>query len=353
MTEYDVDVVIPVHAATRPIRRAASSILDHNTRSVQVTVVAHNIDPQIIRDNLGEYAEHPDLQLLHLADGIHSPAGPLNHGIAESTARYFAVLGSDDEFEPGAVDSWLALADDTDADAVLARVRRGIQGPDPMPPARRGRTRGLDGDHDRLSYRCVPQGLVSRTRFGHLRFTPGLASGEDQEFTAQLWFTGKHLAYDRTGPAYVLHEDGEDRVTSAIRSVEEDFRFLGVIAATDWFPALSAAQKRAWGVKNLRMHLMDAIAARLSAPEGFGAHAPDLVRVADEIERLSPGATALLARCDRDVLDEIHKPSPDPERIREAFGKRWGLNADSTLTRNPFLSLHRQAPFRTLRNMVA
>lgn len=353
MSELDADVTIPVHSATRPIRRAAASVLDHNAPGVGVIVVAHNIDPEIIRANLGPHAEHPRLRLLALADGIPSPAGPLNYGIAASRGRYYAVLGSDDEFEPGAVDSWLTLADETHADAVIARVLRSINGVEPMPPTRPGRVRALDGDRDRLSYRCVPQGLVSRERFGHLRFTPGLASGEDQEFTAQLWFTGSNLAYDRSGPAYVLHEEGDDRVTAAVRSAEEDFRFLAIVGQTTWYSRLRPAQKRAWGVKNLRMHLMDAVAGRLDAPDGFAAHAPALLGIAHEIERLSPGATALLARCDRDVLDELEASDPDPDRIRAAFARRWGRNAGSYLTRNPFRALHRQGPWRTLRDMAS
>ncbi|GAB3631137.1 hypothetical protein GCM10027421_04900 [Microbacterium shaanxiense] len=350
MSDFEADVIIPVHTATRPIARAAASALDHNDRRVRVNVVAHNIDAQLIRRELGEYAGHPSLRLLHLMDGIGSPAGPLNHGISVATANYYAVLGSDDEFEPGAVDSWLAMAERTDADAVLARVNRSIQGVEPLPPTRRGRETKLSGARDRLTYRCVPQGLISRERFGHLRFTPGLASGEDQEFTAQLWFTAHALAYDRHGPAYVLHEEGDDRVTATARPVDEDFRFLEVVGATTWYPRLRKSQKRAWGVKNLRMHLMDAVAARL---DDLDSHAVDLVRVADTIERLSPGATALLARCDRDVLHELRTPRPDPARIREAFAKRWGRNADAWLPANPLLALHPQAPYPTLRAMIA
>lgn len=348
---FDVEVVIPVHTTARPIRRAVASIVDHNSCAVRALVVAHNIDPALIRENLGSYADRADVRLLHLDDGIPSPAGPLNHGIGHATATYYSVLGSDDVFEPGAVDSWYSLAVQTRADAVLARVLRTVSGPD-FVPTRRGRSRDLDGVRDRLSYRCVPEGLVSRERFGHLRFTPGLASGEDLEFTAQLWFTAERLAYDRDGPAYVLHEDGDDRVTSTARPVADDFAFLDVVAATDWYPRLSGRQKRAWGVKNLRQHLMDAIAARSTSPEDLGAHRADLVAIADRIEELSPGATALLARADRDALDELRQPEPDPALILAHLARRWGRNPGAFLTRNPFRSLHRQAPWRTLRSMV-
>lgn len=349
MTEFDADVVIPVHTAERPVARAVASVLDHNDCRVRVNVIAHNIDAEVIRQNLALFSGHPSLRLLHLADGIGSPAGPLNHGIEHTTAPYYAVLGSDDEFEPGAVDSWLAMAERSDADAVIARVMRSIQGVEPLPPTRRGRMLKLDAARDRLSYRCVPQGLVSRERFGHLRFTPGLASGEDLEFTAQLWFTARSLVYDRRGPAYVLHEEGDDRVTSTARPVDEDFAFLEVVEKTEWFRHLGRSQRRAWGVKNLRMHLMDAVAARL---DDLGSHLEPLRRTVATIERLSPGATALLARCDRDVLRELQKPSPDPARIRAAFAKRWMRHLDACLPKNPLLAIHPQAPYPTLRAMT-
>lgn len=238
------DIVIPVHTANRPIRRAVESVIIDNKRDARAIVVAHNIEAAIIRDRLGDYAEHDRVRLLHLQDGIHSPAGPLNHGISNSDATYYSVLGSDDLLEPGAVDSWIALAVAADADAVLARVHRTIAGPD-LVPVRRRRVHNLHPVRDRLSYRCVPQGLVSRERFGHLRFTPGLASGEDLEFTAQLWLTGSRFVYDRHGPAYILDEDGDDRVTSVPRPVSEDFAFLDIVAETAWYPTTSATLRRA------------------------------------------------------------------------------------------------------------
>lgn len=347
---FEVDIIVPVHTSERPIRRAVASVLDHSDRRVRTIVVAHNIDIDIIRTSLGDYAEHPRLELTHLVDEIPSPAGPLNHGIATATADYYGVLGSDDELEPGAVDSWLELAESMQADAVLARVRRSIAGIDPLPPTRRRRTRDLQAVRDRLTYRCVPQGLVSRVRFGHLRFTPGLRSGEDQEFTAQLWFTAQRIAYDRTGPGYVLNEDGEDRITADVRTAEEDFRFLDVVASTSWYRALGRSEKRAWGVKNLRLHLMDAVAARLdSLPE----HARALNAVVARIETLSPGASRLLSRHDRVIIAELARTQPDLDRIRAALGRRWHLSLGALLPRNPMLALHSQAPLRTMRAMTA
>ncbi len=350
MTEPLVDVTIAVHSATRPIARAVASVVEHTVAPVRVNVVAHNIDPAVIRTNLGPLAAHPSVRLLELQDAIPSPAGPMNLGLAASTAPFVCVLGSDDEFAPGAIDSWLALQRETGASTVIARIRLGARGIDPYPPVRAGRrTRRLHPARDRLSYRSAPLGLIDRARHGELRFTEGLASGEDLAYSATLWFTGHAVAYDLTGPEYLVHDDAEDRVTFAPRPVGEDFAFLDAIQALPWFARLRRAERRALAVKVLRVHFFDAVLARVNAPGGIDPHRADLVAVLERLEAIAPGVTALLARADRGVIDEVRSEAPDPAVIRHLIDARWNYRTVAALLpRNPFLALHRQAPFRTL-----
>lgn len=350
MPEPLVDVTIPVHSAERPIARAVGSIVDHTHAPVRVNVVAHNIDPVRIAQNLGAYGHHPDVRLLALEDGIRSPAGPMNHGLTLSDAPFIAVMGSDDEFAPGAIDSWLALQRETGASAVLARIEIAGRGMDPYPPVRNGRrTRRLDARKDRLAYRSAPLGLVDRSRFGDLRFTEGLPSGEDLAYSAALWFTGRNTAYDRTGPAYIVNSDAGDRVTWVPRTVAEDFAFLDAIVDSPWFGGVSRADRRALMIKVLRVHFFDAVLLRMDSPEGLGAHRDALDGVIARLERVAPGVIGLLARVDRQIIDEVRSSTPDPERIRELLGARWHYRSIGALTtRNPFLTLHRQAPLRTL-----
>ncbi len=351
MTQPLVDVTIAVHSAARPIARAVASVVEHTSTPVRVTVVAHNIDPALIHANLGEYARDPRVRLMELSDGIRSPAGPMNHGLAASDAPFVAVLGSDDEFAPGAIDSWLRLQQETGASTVLARIVLGARGADPYPPVRDGRrTRRLDARKDRLSYRSAPLGLIDRTRFGDLRFTEGLPSGEDLAYSATLWFTGRNLAYDLTGPGYIVHADAEDRVTFAPRPVADDFAFVAAIERTPWFPRLGRRDRVALAVKILRVHFFDAVLARVRSDEGIAGHRAALIAVLNRIESLAPGAVALLARADRAVIDELNAPDPDPDRILHLLDARWNYRSvASLLTRNPILALHRQGPLRTLR----
>ncbi len=350
MTSPLIDVIIAVHSASRPIARAVASVVDHTRAPVRVNVVAHNIDPEIIRTNLGEYAAHPDVRLLPFQDGIRSPAGPMNHGLDEATAPFVSVMGSDDEFAPGALDSWLGLQAQTGASTVLARIRIVGRGYDPYPPIRMGRRqRRLDAVKDRLAYRSAPLGLVDRRRFGDLRFTEGLPSGEDLAYSAALWFTGSDVAYDLAGPPYVVNDDVDDRVTFAPRSVAEDFAFLDAIQAQPWFRALGRRGRTALVVKIVRVHLFDAILARIRSEEGLPAHQAGLRQVIHRLRAWSPTAFRLLARVDRAVLDEALSEQPDDARMLHLLDARWNYRTvGAMLPRNPLLTLHRQAPLRTL-----
>lgn len=350
MTAFDVDLIIAVHSATRPIARGVGSVIDHNGPRVRVNVIAHNIDPGVIRKNLGAYASHPQVRLLELQDGVRSPANPMNHGIASSDARFISVMGSDDQLEPGAVDSWLDLQARTGASTVIARIHITGRSNDPYPPVRNGRRqKRLHPRKDRLAYRSAPLGLVDRHRFPTLRFTEGLPSGEDLAYSATLWFTGSDIAYDLGGPAYVVNDDADDRVTFSERSVAEDFAFLDAIEATTWFGPLRRADRKALLVKVLRVHFFDAVLARMNSAAGLLAHRDDLSQIVDRAEHLAPGVLALLARVDRAVIDELRSAAPDEARILHLLDARWNYRTFGALTpRNLLLTMHRQAPFRTL-----
>ncbi|MDR6866309.1 hypothetical protein J2Y69_000901 [Microbacterium resistens] len=346
-----VDATIAVHSASRPIARAVASIVDHTKAPVRVNVVAHNIDPDIIRTHLGPYADHPQVRLLSLQDGIHSPAGPMNHGFEHSTAPFLTLLGSDDELAPGALDSWLALQRQTHADAVLPRIVILGRPTTPLPPIRTrtgARAVLLSARRDRLSYRSAPLALIDRARFGHLRFTEGIGSGEDIAVSAELWFASRRIAVDRKGPAYLGHEDAGDRVTSALRTVPEDFAFLDAVDEAPWFRRMSRADRTALVSKLLRIQFLGAITARR---ETIAEHTDDLRRVLTRLRRMAPRALSVLSRVDRKIIDEALSSAPDPGRILELAQERWNSRSLGVLlTRNPLFSLHAQAMLRLLRD---
>ncbi|WP_339618280.1 glycosyltransferase family A protein [uncultured Salinibacterium sp.] len=343
-----VDLVIAVHTSTRPISRAVASVVDHTDANIRVSVVAHNIDHNVIAANLGVYLDHPQVRLLALRDGIPSPAGPMNYGIDESSAQFLGVMGSDDELAPGAIDSWLALQRSTGAGMVMARIQNVGGGVVPAPPARPFRTHDLDPVKDRLSYRSAPLGIYSRRVFPDLRFSEGLASGEDLPFVAELWFSGAGIAFDRKGPAYLVHSDAEDRVTSDPRPVRDDFEFLDIIFERPWTARLNRSQREAFGVKIVRSHLFDALVNRADTqvwPEGERAA---LAEVARNLLEWAPSTQRLLSRLDQEILASILDPESSVDGMLDLIRQRWNYTSLKVLLpRNLLLALHRQAPLRT------
>ncbi len=348
MTSPRVDVVIAVHSATRPIARAVGSVLGHTRADVRVIVVAHNIDREVIRANLGSWADDERVLLLDLRDGIPSPSGPMNHGFDAATGDFVALLGSDDEFEPGAIDSWLALQRAADADVVIAQIRHEGGGKELSPPARPRRSIGLHPVKDRLAYRSAPLGLVSRARFGDLRFPAGLASGEDLPYVTALWFSGARIAFARSGPGYLVHADAADRVTSGPRTIAADFAFLDHIIDAPRFAGLDKAERGAIAIKIIRMHVFDALVNRAQQdpwPEGERAALAGVVR---RILAWGGPVDAWLSLIDHKVLDGILDEVTPVDELMDLLRRRWNYrSADVVLTRNPVMALHRQGPLRT------
>lgn len=344
----EVDVTIAVHSASRPIARAVSSVLK-NVTPLRVTVVAHNIDPAVIRANLGDLDDDPRVHVLSLSDGIPSPAGPMNLGFGASETEFFALMGSDDELAPGAVDRWVAKARVHEASVVLARIQH-VGGPtEPTPPVRPGRTVGLDAVKDRLVYRSAPLGLMRRSDFGQMRFPVGLRSGEDIPFVIRMWFSNHQIVLDHRGPAYLVHPDAEDRVTADPRPIAQDFQFLDHILEDEWAQSLPSSARSAIAVKFIRVHLFDAIINRQQLhiwPEGererFSEIALRLIDWGDHPERF-------LSLRDRSALNAVLESDvPEAELNRRAMLRSKYAHPCSIMTRNPFLVFARQAPLRTL-----
>lgn len=344
-----VDVTIPVHTPLRPIHRAVSSVLEGTDASVRVTVVAHNVDPTSITANLAELSDHPSVRVVSLEDGVFSPAGPLNHGLDLSTAPWVSVMGSDDELELGAIDSWLALAAEASADIVIPVMRRDNGRAVADPPVRHSRRKNLDPVLDRLAYRSSPLGLISQQALGSLRFSAGLASGEDLAFTTHLWFSGARIAFDRKGPSYRIHDDAEDRVSFVPKTIEEDFAFLEFVDEDCWVLAQGTSQRRALAVKLMRAHLIDAIVNRSHMVPWPISDRDAFASIVARVERWSPTARSFLSIADRRLIEAVlasHASADEIKRLVEARS-RFG-HPLTLLTQNPLYAFHQQGPFRTL-----
>lgn len=366
VTVPEIDVVIAVHTAQRPVARAVASALAAAAPArpatgapvpVRVTVVAHNIDPASITANLAAVLVPPwaSVRVLEFTDDTRSPAGPFNHGLDAAQAPYVAVMGSDDRLAPGAIASWVSLARRTGAAAVIARLAKAH--PDgsvvavvPTPPARPLRSVGLDGVRDRLAYRSAPLGLIDRSaleRLG-LRFTLGHEVGEDVAFVTRLWFSGEQIAFDRRGPAYLIQDDAGDRITAIARPVPAELSFLVDLVGQGWFAALPIAARRSAAVKFLRIHVFGLLLNRTAqfwTPDQRAA----LSDVANLVLRSAPGCERVLSRADLAVLRAVADPASGVEQlVALAHERRRHGRPATVLTGDLRRIAAREAPLRLM-----
>lgn len=325
------------------------SVLDRNGSRLRVTVVCHNTPVGPIRDRLARFGADPRLRIRDLSDGIRSPAGPFNAGLDAATARFTSVMGSDDELEAGAIDSWLLTADRDGASVVIPHLRHAGGTTVPTPPTRPLRRSRLDGVKDRLSYRSAPLGLVSRSVFGAERFTAGVPSGEDVAYVTALWFSGERISFDRSGPAYLIHADAVDRVTFSAKPIREDMAFLRLLLDDPRVGALPAAQRLALVVKLLRIHIFGAVTNRRSPAAWTADDRRDLAEMTDRCLKLSPGAVDVLSVADARVVKAI-RDLDVPAAVLIAFGaaRRRFARPASVLTARPSSLLAREAPLRMM-----
>jgi len=342
-----VDLVVAVHSTGRPVERAVASVLDGTRSAVRVTVVCHNIGRAEIAGKLGPLAADPRVRLVEHVDGVRSPSGPFNRGMDEATAPFTSIMGSDDTLEPGAVDSWLRKQRADDADVVVTRLRHAAGPVVPTPPVRPGRTRRLDGTRDRLSYRSAPLGLVRREAFPSLRLTEGAPVGGDIAFVLALWFSGRRISYDRTGPAYVIGADAVDRVTFRPKPVAEEFTYLPSLVEAEWFMDLPARARASYAVKFLRVQVFGAVHNRPDPAFWTREERDDLRDVTRRVLGFAPGAERVLSVADRRLLDAVLDVGTPVDRLFAlSEARRRYRSAAAVLTRDPSRLLAREAPLR-------
>lgn len=346
MPEPLVDVVIATHNPERPIHRSVGSILRHTASPVRVSVVCHNTDPAGITARLAEFSPDPRLRILELRDGVPSPSEPFNFGLDAATARFTSIMGSDDELEPGAMDSWLQIAERDNADVVITRLMLASGRVVATPPVRGQRESRLDPVRDRLSYRSAPLGLVSRERFASLRLTPGLRAGGDLGYVTQLWFSGARISFDRTGPAYVVHNDATDRVTLIPKSVAEDFAWLTPLVSSPWALSRSPAERTSIAVKLVRRQLFGAVDNRVEPATRLASDEADYAHAARELLEFAPQLWRVLSLAEYDLFRGMLTQEVGVDRLMELAAARKRFPRPRTALPRDILKIAaREAPF--------
>ncbi|MGB3764362.1 MAG: glycosyltransferase [Ornithinimicrobium sp.] len=345
-----VDVIVAVHAPTRPIARAVASVLDGNGSHTRLTVVCHNVSPEIIGAELP--ARHRDqVRWLEHRDAVSSASGPFNAGMRAATGDFVSIMGSDDTLQPGAVASWLHLAHRSGADCVMTRLTIGSSARRvPTPPTRpfRAQTRLADAVRDRLSYRSAPLGLVSTRARLHLaaELVEGMPVGGDVPYVTRLWCETK-VAVDANGPGYVIGEDARDRVTYAPRPIDVELGFVRHLVEQPWFAAYPESVRTAVATKLLRIHLFGVVVNRPDPAWWTPAERAALASALEGLLESAARAADPLSRADHRLVEAIGDPSIDATTLLERANDRRRHGRPSTLIpRHLHQVAHREAPLR-------
>ena len=322
-----LDVVIPVHTVERPIRRAVASVVGVAPEPrLRVTVVCHEVEGGAI-DELLAGLPRERIRLLPFSDGVRSPAGPMNAGLAAATAEYVAVMGSDDFFEPGAIAAYLDEVESEHPDVLIVPLRHQNGELLRNPLVRWRRRRRLDPVRDRLFYRTAPLALIHRSLLDGRDepFTTSLVSGEDLELSSWLWAQPVRIDFPVDAPAYVIGADANDRVTFAAHSVRTVMEPLRRLVEADWVSALPPATRHSLAVKLLRIHVLGALRERRDAERWETGDLESLASLVRVVLELAPASLEPFARAERRILeavvatgalDGVLRATADAERAR-------------------------------------
>lgn len=347
MNARAVEVVIAVHSTTRPVRQAVESVLEAGEDAAAL-VVAHEVAPEAIAALLAGLLDDGRVRVVGFSDGIRSPAGPFNHGLALADAEFVSILGSDDRLEAGALDAALTRARTDGADAVILPIRLPGVLRVRSPLTRPGRTARLDPASDRLFGRTAPLALMRRTVVESYApvFDPDFETGEDLEFGARLWSTAS-VSYGHLDPAYVGGTDGSDRVTDQDPDLRRTLPAALALAGREWVAALDGRVRRSLATKILRVSVLGALTLRARDPRPL--EAAEIQLLAETRRRwvaLDAAAEASFPLADRRLLDAC-APDADDAVLRDAVLRRASASLPArTLTRNPLALFGRDTVLR-------
>ncbi|MBG6239547.1 hypothetical protein IWX78_002534 [Mycetocola sp. CAN_C7] len=341
-----VDVIVPVHDVTRPIRRAVESVIDGTPDGVvRVLVICHNIPEEGISRQLDGLIG-PRVVLIPFNDGIRSPAGPFNHGLSIAEAPYVSIMGSDDFLEPGAMAAWIAHLRASGPDAALVPLRHQHGDLLMNPLTRWRRTQRLDPVKDRLFYRTAPLGLLrlSLVRSLGLEFTARMPVGKDMAFSARLWSAGVRIDYLKRSPAYVIGADAVSRVTTTPRPIVEAMAAVLDLVGRNWVAAAREPLRRSLVTKLLRIHVLGAVITRSTVEAWSAADVGDLRASARSVIAAAPPAVSPLSRADRSLLDSLlDEGSTAGDLVLAGERHRSASRLDQIVPRNPVRLLDRES----------
>lgn len=292
-------IVVPVHQLDRPIRRAIDSVL--RCADADVIVVAHGLDADVL-----SLPDDPRIQVVNVPDGVGFPGVAFNAGVRAATAQWVGIMGSDDWFEVGALESMLSRLDQDSADGVLAPLRHDTKATNDLNPVT-WRQKNLRARQDRMFYRTAPLGLYRREILQDARysFDESTHSGEDAVMSARLWSNQKHLSYYWDDPAYVVGSDAGSRVTTVQRPLREHVPAWETMWAKDTLAFLTAQEKVDLANKMFQVNVLPLLQSRPRPSDWIEDDFEWLSRIVFRMKQVAPGFERSFTRSNRRVCEQI------------------------------------------------
>lgn len=337
-----VQIVVPVHDLSRPIRRAVESVL--RCPRAGVIVVAHGLDPSDL-----DIPREERVEVVQWTDAVGMPGAAFNAGLDQARAPWVGIMGSDDWYEHGAVSTMLRHAALGGADGVLAPLRIEPSTGNTLNPHTWRRKR-LGARADNLFSRTAPLGIYRRDVLQNPRYQmqTDVRAGEDQLSSVRMWTDGLRIDYYPFDPAYVVGNDARQRVTLTPRPLPEQAAMWKRVWEDPGVLSLPKRTKASLGEKFIRIHIGGWLAQHPDAAAWGEGEFEWLRRLALEIKRHAPsaedglGKTELAAyRCllAGDLQGALRAASSDEPRTLLGEFRAQNLLSPSSQIRRGFKAL--------------
>ena len=337
---------MPVHAVSRPLRRAVESCISAAPAgAVRVLVIAHEISGASIAPLL-EGLPKDSYRVLEFSDGIPSSAGPANFGFAQADAEYVAKIDSDDFFTGQFSDAALERLKRHRWDVEVYPLRNHSGQTVLAPLPRLARTKNLKPERDRLFYRTGQRAIISADLLDRAPFIfrPGFRTGEDFALSFWLWSSGASIFYDDLLPAYHITNDATDRLTDGNHPWRELLAPMSDVMSMPWAFERPLVVRQAMAVKSLKVTIFSPL-SRMDSLARLTADDREVLReIAGQLKQFAPGFDHYLSRFEAKALDALGAEDTDLTlavarkhlRARSLWGSRFA--------KNPFLSFTPEGP---------
>lgn len=114
--QYDLQIIVPAYNVEKYIKECLDSVLSQDTSFSYIVKVINDGSTDGTPKILETYKNQQRIEIIHQKNkGL---SGARNTGLKEINARYLMFLDSDDKLAPGAIEAFMKMAQETDADIV-------------------------------------------------------------------------------------------------------------------------------------------------------------------------------------------------------------------------------------------